>query len=282
MHGSLPDLKAMTSSMQIPALSLDPAQHISAKMDVPFNQLFRKMIIKTGSLQQKPTPMTSLPQDATRKNTSANRDAGNLFVMDDTLETLKLKHQQDELSFVTQEDLQPFESLLAISAPTDFRHLRTGGQGPLLSSNSPIHRGPTAPNFSRPRRFRPRSQSLPDLSPVSEYSPRLSYYIKETLHNAPEPILKSLSDTIMNATMNNNRLELILDGLGELDAEVQNKLDTYLDNSSSSSGSSPNSTSTGTGNSGLKRLLSRRKCRPPLRRPSPDPFLLEGLRTRLS
>lgn len=98
MHVSLPDLKAMTSSMQVPALSLDPAQHISVKMDVPLNQLFRKTIINTGSLQQKPTPMASLPQDATRKNTSANRDAGNLFVMEDTLKTLKLKHQQDEIS----------------------------------------------------------------------------------------------------------------------------------------------------------------------------------------
>lgn len=86
----------------------------------------------------------------------------------------------------------------------------------------------------------------------------------------------------MNASMNNNRLELILDGLGELDAKVQNELYTYLDNSSSSSGSSSNSTSTGTGNSGIKRLLSRRKCQPPLRKPSPDSFLLEDFRTRLS
>lgn len=223
-----------------------------------------------------------LPQSAMGANASANRDAGNVLVTEDALAALKSQHQQDELSFLTQENLQPSDSLLAISAPTGFRHLKTGGQGPLMPSNS--QRAPAAPNFSRPRKFRPRSRSLPDLSPISEYSPRLSYYIKETLYNAPEPVPKSLSDTIMNATMTNNRLEIILDGLGELDAKVQNNLDTYLDSSASGSGSSSTSKTSGTSNSGLKRLLSRRKCQPapPPRRPRADPSVIEDLRTRLS
>ena len=223
-----------------------------------------------------------LPQYVMGANASANRNAGNVFVTEDTLAALELQHQHDELSFLTQENRQPSDSLLAISAPTDFRHLKTGGRGPLMSSNS--QRAPTAPNFSRPRRFRPRSQSLPDLSPISEYSPRLSFYIKETLYNVPEPVPKSISDTIMNATMTNNRLEIILDGLGELDSKVQNKLDTYLDSNASGSGSSSTSKTSGTSNSGLKRLLSRRKCQPapPPRRPCPDPLVMEDLRTHLS
>lgn len=185
------------------------------------------------------------------------------------------------------EDLKPSRDQLSISIPTHFRHLKTGGPEPLLSAIL----GPTIPNFSRPRR-EPESSS-PDPSPLIPYSPRLSYYIQETLDHAPEPVPKNLANDVTKAMTTNNRLEIILDDLHELHSNFRKKLDTYMQGSSSSSSSSltsssdsksssSSSSSNKSNSSSLKRMLSRRKkSAQPKHQPDPDPSALSDLDARL-
>lgn len=166
--------------------------------------------------------MAPTPQPASHQAAYAHGDAGHRTVTIGA-SPLQPKITQSILPFVTSKDLNPQEALPHISEPTNFRHLKTGGERPLLTSTgSP---GPTVPHFSRPAPQ--RRASSPELSPVRRRSPRLSYFIHKTLHHAPEPVPSNLANKVTKAMTTNNRLEIILDGLDELDYIVRRSWTTY-------------------------------------------------------